>query len=329
MGEENNKGKVCVTGGSGFVGSWMVKRLLQHGYYVNTTIRMHPEKERDINYLRNLEGASERLAVFEADLDRPASFAAAIEGCVGVFHVAHPLDLEEREAEQVKIERVVNGAVGILQACVDAKTVKRVVYCSSICAAFFNEKAVDVIDESSWTDVEFLRSLGVFGGPYMVTKTLAEKMVLDFGERNGLDVVAVLPTWIHGPFICPYLPDSVSVFMSLILGNKECYQRLVRTVVVHVDDVVRAHIHLFENPQAKGRYICSNVDITIDKLHEFLSAKYPEYELPSTDEFEDLIPLTFPKLSSQKLVESGFNFENGLQQMFDGAIKSCKEIGLL
>lgn len=33
------KGKVCVAGGSGYLGSWMVMRLLQIGYYVNTTIR--------------------------------------------------------------------------------------------------------------------------------------------------------------------------------------------------------------------------------------------------------------------------------------------------
>lgn len=235
--------------------------------------------------MRNLQGASERLEIFDADLDRPETFAPAIEGCVGVFHVAHPLDFEEREAERVKIDRVVNGAVGIMQACVDSKTVKRVVYCSSVATAVFSDKAggLDVIDESSWTDVEFLRSLGVFGGPYMVTKTLVEKMVLDFGERHGLDVVALLPSWIHGPFICPYLPDSVSIFMALILGDKKSYQRLVRTSSVHVEDVVRAHIHLFEYPEAKGRYICSNVDITIDKLHQFLSAKYPEYELPSTE----------------------------------------------
>lgn len=43
MGEESNKGRlVCVTGGTGFLGSWMVKRLLQHGYSVNTTTRINP-----------------------------------------------------------------------------------------------------------------------------------------------------------------------------------------------------------------------------------------------------------------------------------------------
>lgn len=36
------KGRVCVTGGTGFLGSWMVKKLLELGYSVNTTTRMEP-----------------------------------------------------------------------------------------------------------------------------------------------------------------------------------------------------------------------------------------------------------------------------------------------
>lgn len=40
--EENKRGTVCVTGGTGFVGSWLLKTLLDNGYSVNTTIRTHP-----------------------------------------------------------------------------------------------------------------------------------------------------------------------------------------------------------------------------------------------------------------------------------------------
>ena len=36
------KGIVCVTGGTGYVASWLIMRLLQHGYAVNTTVRSHP-----------------------------------------------------------------------------------------------------------------------------------------------------------------------------------------------------------------------------------------------------------------------------------------------
>ncbi|KAI3449125.1 hypothetical protein Pfo_005790 [Paulownia fortunei] len=332
MEESNNKkGRVCVTGGTGFLGSWMVKRLLEDGYSVNTTIRIHPERKRDISYLTNLPGASERLQIFDADLDRPDSFAAAIEGCVGVFHVAHPLDFEEKETEEVKIKRVTSGTQGILQACVDSKTVKRVVYTSTVGTVAFNDRAAgsEVIDESSWTDVDFLRSLGTFGGAYMVTKTLTERTALDFAEKHGLDLVTVLPTWIHGPFICPRCPDSVYISMALILGDEKFYQSLVNTSLVHVDDVARAHIHLFEYPKAKGRYICSAAEITIHELHGFISARYPEYELPTPDSLKDLVPVKFPGVSSKKLLETGFQYENGLQEMFDGAIKSCKEMGLL
>lgn len=37
--ETNGKGKVCVTGASGFFASWLVKRLLMSGYHVIGTVR--------------------------------------------------------------------------------------------------------------------------------------------------------------------------------------------------------------------------------------------------------------------------------------------------
>jgi hypothetical protein len=37
--EEESKGVVCVTGASGFVASWLVKRLLERGYHVRGTVR--------------------------------------------------------------------------------------------------------------------------------------------------------------------------------------------------------------------------------------------------------------------------------------------------
>ena len=41
---EEGKGRVCVTGGTGFIGSWIIKRLLEDGYTVNTTVRSDPGK---------------------------------------------------------------------------------------------------------------------------------------------------------------------------------------------------------------------------------------------------------------------------------------------
>ena len=39
---EEEKVRVCVTGGTGFLGSWIIKRLLEDGYTVNTTVRSNP-----------------------------------------------------------------------------------------------------------------------------------------------------------------------------------------------------------------------------------------------------------------------------------------------
>lgn len=176
-----------------------------------------PDKNRDISYLTNLPGASERLRIFNADLNDPESFVAAIEGCVGVFHTAHPLDFEHKEAEEVKIKRLTTAMEGILQACRDSKTVKRVVHTSTIGTAIFTGDS-QPIDESSWTDFDVVRELWKVGSPYVVTKVLTEKVATEFAEEHGLDVVHVLPTWISGPFLCPTLPDTVRIFLALILG---------------------------------------------------------------------------------------------------------------
>ena len=39
---EEEKGPVCVTGGTGFIGSWLIMRLLDYGYSVRATVRSNP-----------------------------------------------------------------------------------------------------------------------------------------------------------------------------------------------------------------------------------------------------------------------------------------------
>jgi len=50
---EEGKGRVCVTGGTGFIGSWIIKRLLQDGYTVNTTVRPDPGNHLHLKKFRN------------------------------------------------------------------------------------------------------------------------------------------------------------------------------------------------------------------------------------------------------------------------------------
>ncbi|KAL6981806.1 (3R)-2'-hydroxyisoflavanone reductase [Sarracenia purpurea var. burkii] len=327
--EGEEKGIVLVTGGTGYVASWLIMKLLDHGYRVRTTVRSYPDTNNDLSYLTNLPRASEKLEIFNADLAQPNSFDPVIQGCTGVFHVAHPIDFEDKEPEEVKTQRAINGTLGILRACLNSKTVKRVVYTSSASTVFFNGKGKTVLDESDWSDIDFLRSEKNTWASYAISKTLTEKTALEFAQKEGIDLVTVIPTFINGPFICPRLPGSVCTSMAMIFGDKDQYKFLTKVEMVHIDDVASAHIFLFEYPFAKGRYICSAIDITIDKMAEFLSSKYPEYPIPTLDSLKEIERNTYSALSSKKLRDIGFKYKYGLEEIYDEAIQCCKEKGFL
>ncbi|XAR63169.1 Vestitone reductase [Bertholletia excelsa] len=328
---EGGKGTVCVTGGTGYVASWMIKKLLEEGYSVRTTSRSYPDPTKDLSYLTSLPGASERLQIFDADLARPESFRSAVEGCIGVFHVAHPIDFEDKEPEEVKSERAISGTLGLLRACLDSETVRRVVYTSSASTVMHNPTAKDEdeLDEGDWSEVDYVRSSKVFGGSYRISKTLTEKAALEFAEKNGLDLVSVIPTFINGPFVCPRLPGSVRTSMAMIFGNEDEYQQLFKINMVHVDDVAAAHIFLLHYPEAKGRYICSSVGLTFKKMSEFLSARYPQYSVPTPDSLKGREKLSYPSVSSKKLLDTGFQYKYGLDEIYDQAVECCKEKGFL
>ena len=82
-------GPICVTGGSGFLGSWCVSQLLEKGYVVNTTVRSMEKAN-----LKKLPNAESNLNVYVADLLTTGSFDSAVAGCTAVLHVASPLSAE-------------------------------------------------------------------------------------------------------------------------------------------------------------------------------------------------------------------------------------------
>ncbi|XP_076940841.1 phenylacetaldehyde reductase-like [Bidens hawaiensis] len=81
---------VCVTGASGYVASWLVKLLLDRGYTVHASVRSlcDPSKTK---HLLALDGAKERLSLYEANLSVQGSFDAAVNDCLCVFHMASPV----------------------------------------------------------------------------------------------------------------------------------------------------------------------------------------------------------------------------------------------
>ncbi|XWS77211.1 hypothetical protein CRYUN_Cryun01aG0242200 [Craigia yunnanensis] len=328
---EEDRRIVCVTGGTGYIASWLLMRILQHGYFVRATVRSDPaDCKRDISYLTNMAGAAERLQIINADLNQPDSFKAAIQGCMGVFHVAHPMDVKGKEPEEIVTKRAVEGLLGILKASLKSKTVKRIVYTSTAGAILYNNKGPSVNDETIWSDLDLCRSNKLVSMSYLGSKISAEKTALEFAERHGLEVVTLVLPLVVGPFICPNMPPSVYVLLTMILGKQDDYKYIFGTYnMVHVDDVADAYIFLLEHPNAKGRYICSSVNISIQAMFEYLSTKYPEFEMLTMDRLKDFKVQMRSSLSSAKLWNSGFKFKYSIDQIFAGAIQCCKDTGIL
>uniref|UniRef100_A0A162A2Q7 Dihydroflavonol 4-reductase n=1 Tax=Daucus carota subsp. sativus TaxID=79200 RepID=A0A162A2Q7_DAUCS len=73
---------VCVTGASGYIGSFLVKRLLERRYHVRATVR-DPGNQKKVKHLLELANASTHLSLWKAELAEEGGYDDAIQGCQG------------------------------------------------------------------------------------------------------------------------------------------------------------------------------------------------------------------------------------------------------
>nr|AHM27144.1 dihydroflavonol 4-reductase [Angelonia angustifolia] len=318
---------VCVTGAAGFIGSWLVMKLLQRGYNVRATVR-DPGNLKKIKHLTQLPKADTNLTLWKADLMEEASFDEAIEGCQGVFHLATPMEFDSKDPENEVIKPTIEGMMSIIRSCAKAKTVEKVIFTTSAGTLNVEEHQKPFYDETSWSDLDFIYSKKMTGWMYFVSKYLAEKQAVEAAKLNNIEFISIIPPVVVGPFINPAFPPSLVTALSPITGNEAHYTIMKQGQFVHLDDICEAHIFLFEHPKADGRYICSSHDATIYDIARLIRDKWPEYNVPM--EFKGIdkdIPVV--RFSSKKLTSMGFKFKYSLEDMYRGAIETCREKGLL
>ncbi|KAJ4887299.1 Anthocyanidin reductase [Raphanus sativus] len=309
--------KACVIGGTGNLASILIDRLLRNGYEVNTPL--------EIQKMATLRLIQEQgnLNIFKADLTDEGSFNSPISGCEYVFHVATPISLHLKIPRDM-INPAIQGVINVLKSCLNSNSVKRVIYTSSAAAVSINNLPGPglVMTEENWSDIDFLRKEKPFNWGYPISKVLAEKAAYQFAEENKIDLVTVVPALIAGNSLLDDPPSSLCLSMSLIT-KKEMHltafkemQKLSGSIsFIHVEDLARAHLFLAEKETASGRYICCSHNTDIPELADFLRQRYPEYNVLS--EFEECLSSAKLKLSSEKLINEGFRFDFGINEMYD------------
>ncbi|KAK9164854.1 hypothetical protein Scep_000045 [Stephania cephalantha] len=319
MGE---KERVCVTGAGGFQGSWLVKLLLSQGYMVHGTVR-DPGDEKN-SHLKNLDKAKENLHLFKADLLDFDSLCAAIAGCTGVFHVASPVptgSVCDPEAEL--IQPALTGTSNVLKACCTVK-VRRLVVVSSIAAAAVtlnpNWPKGRAMDESCWSDLEYIKVQKLWDSAYCSGKTEAEALATKVASEGGLDVVTVCPSIMLGPMLQSTLNNSSSWLLQVLNGGFEAMEDTL-WMIVDVRDVAEALLLVYKKPEAEGRYICSSWQTTAKGLVEKLKSIFPDRSYPKqfTGESADWI------LSSEKLQNMGWKYRPLEETLVDSFKSYCEK----
>ncbi|MGE0762873.1 MAG: NAD-dependent epimerase/dehydratase family protein [Bdellovibrionales bacterium] len=256
--------KVLITGASGFVGQWLVRRLTHE----NCQIRVLRRKSS------STEPARPGVEVAWGDVTDAESVATAAQGVHTIFHLAGHVGYSR--AERTIMDQVnVQGTHNILSAC-RRQGVSRLVHMSSVVAvgASFDGKAP--LNENSIFNLHHL-NLG-----YFETKWQAEQLVMSAVRRGEVDAVAVNPATIYGAGDAS--KGSRKVQLKVARGKFPFYTGGGVSVIA-VEDVVEATVCAWKRGRTGERYILSGDNITIQQLFHMIAkasgADAPRIYLPN------------------------------------------------
>ena len=238
-----------VTGGTGFIGSAVVRRLAAGGHRVRALAR--PGSDRRL--LADLP-----VEIADGDLTDPISLRRILHGCGWLFHVAAFYSLWARDRRQF-YDINVEGTRRILRAAADAGAT-RVVYTSTV-------GALGIPTNGSAGTEETPASLQDMVGDYKRSKFLAEEVARDFA-RQGLPVVIVNPSTPVGAGDIKPTPTG-QMIVDFLRGRMWAYLETGLNVV-DVEDVAAGHLLAAERGTIGKRYILGGKNLTLREIFEVL-----------------------------------------------------------
>jgi dihydroflavonol-4-reductase len=274
---------VMITGATGYVAGWIVKKLLDEGLNVHAPVR-DPENVEKLQYLNKIaENAPGTIKFFKADLLDEGSYAEALAGCQIVFHTASPFKIDVVDPQKELIDPAKLGTRNVLEEVNRTESVKRVVLTSS-CAAIYGDNAdLQKTPNGIFTEDIWNTSSSLEHTPYSYSKTLAEKEAWKINEKQTRwELVTVNPTLVIGPGINPHATsESFNLIKQFGDGTMKAGAARVGFGVVDVRDLAEAHFKAAFTPEAQGRYIVSGHNTDFPGMAEALLDKFGnDYPIP-------------------------------------------------
>jgi len=275
---------ILVTGGTGYLASWIIKQLLDEGKEVRTTVRNLSQKDKSAHLTGLAVKSKGTLTFFEADLLKKGSFTEAMAGCELVIHTASPFKISGlKNAQKELVEPALEGTRNVLESVNSTESVKRVVLTSSIVAIYGDAVDIQKTANGIFTEEDWNFSSSVDHQPYPYSKTLAEKLAWEMaGKQNRWDLLTINPGFIMGPSLSKRTDStSIDIMIQLATGKFKTGVPSGEMGFIDVRDVAKAHILAGFSPTASGRHICVSEQKTFLDMANVIRASYPKYPLPT------------------------------------------------
>lgn len=325
----NKNTPVLVTGGSGYIASWVVKKLLEQGYLVNATVRNKSKTEKVDHLLALQTEFPQKLKLYEADLLKKGSFKKAMEGCELVIHMASPFKVNVKDAQKELVDPALEGTRNVLHQVNETATVKRVVLTSSVVSMYGDAADIEMTKNGVFTEADWNTTSSLKHQPYSYSKTLAEKEAWKIQKaQKQWDLVVINPSFVMGPSLSNRKDGESTDFMiQMLSGAFKTGAPYLVFGYVDVRDVAEAHILAGTKEQASGRHITCATCKTMLDVARLLKKEYGDkFKLPSSELPKFLLYIVGPLAAgmSWKFVRRNI----GVPMNFDNSY-SKKDLGLI
>lgn len=289
--------KAFVTGGSGFIGQHVIRKLIARGYTVAALARS-AESQAFVEGL----GAT----AVPGDITDMASMRPEMAGSDVVFHIAGWYKLGAVDWMQAETINV-GGTRKVLRLAQELN-IPKIVYTSTV--AVFGDTKGKLVDETYFQ-----------GGPFLTeydrTKWMAHyKVAVPFIEK-GAPVIIVMPGVVYGPGDTSFAADMMRLFyrgLPVVPGPE------LTVTYAHVEDVAEGHILAAEKGKIGESYILAGPAIPLGEMVDFwahLTGKQaPSLRIPSSllrpfapvmGALETMIPLP-PTFSREAVASLGATY---------------------